>query len=50
MKKATLATGAAATLPRQSSVWQIAVDRVRRSKRGSALVATTETYPRANSS
>ncbi len=33
MKKATLATGLPQPLPRQSSVWQIALDRVRRSKR-----------------
>ena len=50
VKKATLATGLPQPLPRQSSVWQIAVDRVRRSKRDWPAVATTETYPRANSS
>lgn len=50
VKKATLATGLPQPLPRQSSVWQMAVDRVRRSKRDWPAVATTETHPRANSS
>ncbi len=47
VKKATLARGLPQPLPRQSSVWQIALDRSAGQRGDWPAVATTETYPRA---